>query len=316
VRSRPDQARRWPPRPVRVSRTWRCSSADCSTRRDSASSSCSPGPLATAARRTPHSVGSSAAAMADRTGDCIESMARLSGPEGSAIPRAARHERPGGRLAGALLRRVGCCQARRRRSAPRLEGSQQSHRHRPSQVLRTNRLVHSTGWRSSCFGRVSPGRRSQTWPYAGGRRCVSSCGGCPRGNRTSATTLVGVASLLVVVTLRQARAGPDALVTGEVLVVLYDRMFLLGQSFIPALNALLLGSLLCQSRLVPRVLPLSDSSEGPCSSLPMPPCCSAWCNECPCCPRSRHSGSRCGGFAGCQPDRQRLQPSPVTAGMV
>jgi hypothetical protein len=35
-----------------------------------------------------------------------------------------------------------------------------------------------------------------------------------------------------------------------------DRMFLLGQAFIPALNALLLGSLLYQSRLVPRVLPL------------------------------------------------------------
>jgi hypothetical protein len=34
-----------------------------------------------------------------------------------------------------------------------------------------------------------------------------------------------------------------------------DRMFLLGQAFIPAVNARLLGSLLDQSRLVPRVLP-------------------------------------------------------------
>jgi hypothetical protein len=33
-------------------------------------------------------------------------------------------------------------------------------------------------------------------------------------------------------------------------------MFLLGQSFMPAVNALLLGSLLFQSRLVPRVLPV------------------------------------------------------------
>src|SRR3954447_3090012 len=33
-------------------------------------------------------------------------------------------------------------------------------------------------------------------------------------------------------------------------------MFLIGQSFIPAVNAVLLGSLLYQSRLVPRVLPL------------------------------------------------------------
>jgi hypothetical protein len=72
----------------------------------------------------------------------------------------------------------------------------------------------------------------------------------------AATIFVGVASLLAVVTLRQAGAGADALVTGRALVALYDRMFLLGQSLIPALNALLLGSLLYQSRLVPRVLPV------------------------------------------------------------
>ncbi|EFH79777.1 DUF4386 domain-containing protein [Ktedonobacter racemifer] len=68
--------------------------------------------------------------------------------------------------------------------------------------------------------------------------------------------LAGVACLLAVVTLRQAGAGADALVTGHALVALYDRIFLLSQSFIPAVNALLLGSLLYQSRLVPRVLPL------------------------------------------------------------
>ena len=72
----------------------------------------------------------------------------------------------------------------------------------------------------------------------------------------AATIFVGVASLLAVVTLRQTGAGLDALVTGQALVALYDRMFLLGQSFIPALNALLLGSLLYRSRLVPRVLPV------------------------------------------------------------
>ena len=72
----------------------------------------------------------------------------------------------------------------------------------------------------------------------------------------AATIFVGVASLLAVVTLRQAGVGPDALVTGQALVAFYDRMFLLGQSFIPALNALLLGSLLYRSRLVPRVLPV------------------------------------------------------------
>src|SRR5437870_4782639 len=70
------------------------------------------------------------------------------------------------------------------------------------------------------------------------------------------TMFAGVACLLSVVTLRQAGAGAEALVIGHALVAMYDRMFLVGQSFIPAVNALLLGSLLYQSRLVPRVLPL------------------------------------------------------------
>jgi hypothetical protein len=70
------------------------------------------------------------------------------------------------------------------------------------------------------------------------------------------TIFAGVACLLSVVTLRQAGAGADALVTGQALVALYDRMFLVGQSFLPAVNALLLGSLLYRSRLVPRILPL------------------------------------------------------------
>jgi hypothetical protein len=66
----------------------------------------------------------------------------------------------------------------------------------------------------------------------------------------------GVMCLLTVVSLRQAGAGADALVTSHALVAMYDRMFLISQSFIPAVNALLLGSLLYQSRLVPRALPL------------------------------------------------------------
>ncbi len=72
----------------------------------------------------------------------------------------------------------------------------------------------------------------------------------------AATIVAGVACLLSVVTLRQAGAGAGALVSAQTLVALYDRTFLVGQSFIPAVNALLLGSLLYQSRLVPRVLPL------------------------------------------------------------
>ena len=68
--------------------------------------------------------------------------------------------------------------------------------------------------------------------------------------------LAGVACLLSIVSLRQAGAGTGALVTGQTLAILYDRIFLLSQSLMPAVNDLLLGFLLYQARLVPRVLPL------------------------------------------------------------
>jgi hypothetical protein len=70
------------------------------------------------------------------------------------------------------------------------------------------------------------------------------------------TIVICVVSLLSVVTLRKAGAGADGLVTGQALVAFHDRVFLLGQGTLPAANALLLGSLLYRSRLVPRVLPL------------------------------------------------------------
>jgi Domain of unknown function (DUF4386) len=78
------------------------------------------------------------------------------------------------------------------------------------------------------------------------------------GSRTleAAGILAGVACLLAVVSLRQAGAGAGALVTGQTLAIMYDRIFLLSQDLMPVLNAVLLGSLLYQSRLVPRVLPL------------------------------------------------------------
>ncbi|MEW2592861.1 DUF4386 domain-containing protein [Micromonospora aurantiaca] len=72
----------------------------------------------------------------------------------------------------------------------------------------------------------------------------------------AAGILVGVASILTLVALRDSAAGPDALVTGRTLVAFYDSVFLLSQALLPAVNALLLGTLLYQSRLVPRVLPL------------------------------------------------------------
>jgi hypothetical protein len=72
----------------------------------------------------------------------------------------------------------------------------------------------------------------------------------------SGTIFVGVAFLMSIVTLRQAGVGAAGLVTGHALAVLYDRIFLQGQSFMPAICDLLLGILLYQSRLVPRGLSL------------------------------------------------------------
>ena len=64
----------------------------------------------------------------------------------------------------------------------------------------------------------------------------------------------GVASLLTVLNLRSL--GTEAQVVSRGLVMLYDRLFLISQSFIPAVNGLLLGTLLYQTRLVPRILPI------------------------------------------------------------
>jgi len=72
----------------------------------------------------------------------------------------------------------------------------------------------------------------------------------------SGTIFVGVAFILSIVSLRQAAAGSNALVISQTLVTLYDRIFLLGQSFMPAICDLILGFLLYRSRLVPRALSL------------------------------------------------------------
>jgi len=66
----------------------------------------------------------------------------------------------------------------------------------------------------------------------------------------------GVFTLLAIVSLRQSGAGAAELATGQTLVALHDWTFTLSQSLLPAVNALLLGSLLYQSRLVPRILPV------------------------------------------------------------
>jgi hypothetical protein len=68
--------------------------------------------------------------------------------------------------------------------------------------------------------------------------------------------LAGVACLLAIVILRQSGAGNGALITGQTLAILYGRIFLLSGSLMPIVNDLLLGFLLYQSRVVPRVLPV------------------------------------------------------------
>jgi hypothetical protein len=72
----------------------------------------------------------------------------------------------------------------------------------------------------------------------------------------AAIIVTGVVSLLSVVTLRQAGAGADALVTGQALLAMYNWTFLFGPGFMAVVNAVLLGSLMYRSGLVPRIIPL------------------------------------------------------------
>jgi Domain of unknown function (DUF4386) len=79
----------------------------------------------------------------------------------------------------------------------------------------------------------------------------------------------GVVSLLSLVTLRQdlggtAGANAAALVTiGASHVAIYNWTFLLSQTLMPGINALLLGSLMYRSRLVPRIIPVMGLIGGP-----------------------------------------------------
>ena len=76
----------------------------------------------------------------------------------------------------------------------------------------------------------------------------------------AAMIFAGVASILSLVALQQPGAsGADAAsltVVGQALVTFYNGAFLVGQSLMPAVNAVLLGTLLHRSRLVPRIIPM------------------------------------------------------------
>jgi Domain of unknown function (DUF4386) len=78
----------------------------------------------------------------------------------------------------------------------------------------------------------------------------------------AAIIVVGVVSLLAIVTLRQNLAGEAStddeslFAIGQSLVAIRDWTFTLGPGLIPGLNALLLGYLMYRSGLVPRLIPL------------------------------------------------------------
>jgi hypothetical protein len=78
----------------------------------------------------------------------------------------------------------------------------------------------------------------------------------------AAMIFTGVLGLLSLVTLRHdlggaAGANAAALVTtGASHVAVYNGTMLLGQTLMPCVNALLLGSLMYRSRLVPRIIPI------------------------------------------------------------
>jgi hypothetical protein len=77
----------------------------------------------------------------------------------------------------------------------------------------------------------------------------------------AAMIFTGVVSLLSLVTLRQDLGGTAGANTASLVttaashVAIYKWTFLLSQSLMPGINALLLGSLMYRSRLVPRVIP-------------------------------------------------------------
>lgn len=83
----------------------------------------------------------------------------------------------------------------------------------------------------------------------------------------AAVIAIGVISLLTVVSLRNPGAtGAEAtslLVTGNALVAAYNWVFLVGPNLMPAVNGVLLGTLMYKSGLVPKAIPLMGLVGGP-----------------------------------------------------
>ncbi len=85
----------------------------------------------------------------------------------------------------------------------------------------------------------------------------------------SMVILVGVISLLSVVTLRQASAGATGanaaslVIVGRALVAIHGWTFLVGPSLAIGVNTLLLAYLMYTSRLVPRIIPVLGLLGGP-----------------------------------------------------
>jgi hypothetical protein len=75
----------------------------------------------------------------------------------------------------------------------------------------------------------------------------------------AAMIMVGVLSILSLVTLHKAGvSGSDAasmVTTGRSLVALHDWTFLFGPGVMPAINALLIGTVMYRTGLVPRIIP-------------------------------------------------------------
>jgi hypothetical protein len=83
----------------------------------------------------------------------------------------------------------------------------------------------------------------------------------------AAVVAIGVISLLTIVSLRQPDAtGAEAsslVMTGHALVAAYNWVFLIGPNLMPAVNGVLLGTLMYKSGLVPKAIPLMGLVGGP-----------------------------------------------------